>query len=81
MDLIQKFADDIAAVVLFEFLAEHSEPEAHGFIEYLNQYQPARKSWNGGEVDVIAEGHVGLSAFEAVPICSQPSEARFQSPG
>jgi len=48
IDFIQEFADDIPAVLLFEFLAEHFEPETHGFVENFNQHQPARKVWQAG---------------------------------
>ena len=81
IDFIQEFADDITAVPGFDFLAEHSEPETHGFIEDLNQHQPAREVWKRGEIDVVRKGHVGVSAFEAFPICADASQVRFQLPG
>ena len=41
IDFIQEFADGITAVLFFEFIAKHSEPETRGLVENINQHQPA----------------------------------------
>ena len=42
-DFIQKLSDDITTVRVFEFPAEHSEPETHGLIEDLNETSACRR--------------------------------------
>ncbi len=80
-DFIQKLSDDITTVRVFEFPAEHSEPETHGLIEDLNENQPVGEVWKRGQIDVVPKRHLGVAAFEVFPICLDTGELRFQLPG